>query len=402
MNRRIVNVYAFLLGLTLAAALCFSSAAKADGYAWSNTGGYHGGGTFTVEYVPEAALQAFCSHIAWFDGSEWRNVVPGAIASNDGLTIIGSCTGEIYEPGTASWNQSTFGGRTVATRVSTPCAVHGLVLENGKCMKPNPCTPLVGNIASSGMYDLGTDSAATPPTVTCDGQCELSYNGSGVVARQMISGVYHYFSEGSYSVTNTKCYAATGIDSVTSLPPISCDPVTQQQGEVNGHVVCLNKTIDSDSNTTKTTTTAGDVTTDTETTVTNNADGTITTTTATTATNNVTGEVTSSTDSSTTRPVDDTWCALNPADPACSKNDIPWGTVPGPESLGVLNIPVNTSYSVVGGEGSCPADASLDVMGIPITWSYQPICNFASTVRPILIAFAWVSFGFIVLGAVRS
>jgi hypothetical protein len=34
--------------------------------------------------------------------------------------------------------------------------------------------------------------------------------------------------------------------------------------------------------------------------------------------------------------------------------------------------------------------------------SYQPYCDFASKISPLIIAFAWLSAGFVVLGSVKE
>lgn len=396
MNRALINLYAFVTGVALAAALCFSTLAEASTYWRINSGLLQKSGTVTdvAEYLCANVEKYYSSDpVAWANYSSKsfnHNAISGTTPYREAAVY---CNWTYYA--TPQVNQYV---ATISEVIGTcPTGYHD---EAGQCVKDNPCLPGAGQVVSSGMYDLGTDDTVNPPTTTCDGACELSYTGSGIVSRQLVGGVYHYFSEGSYTQTSTQCSTSSALPGSTSLPPPSCDSLTQQQGTVNGKFVCLDKS------TTKTTTTAPLVT---------NPDGSTTQTTTTSDSGTKMDTITTTTTapdgtvstSTTTAPTpgtgaDSPFCEANPTDPSCTKDDIPWGTVPGPEALGVLNIPVNTSYSVVGGEGSCPADASLDVMGIAVTWSYQPLCSFASTVRPILIAFAWVSFGFIVLGAVRS
>lgn len=56
----------------------------------------------------------------------------------------------------------------------------------------------------------------------------------------------------------------------------------------------------------------------------------------------------------------------------------------------------------VGGGGSCPPDKSISLHGGTAVFSYQPICQLATMINPLVIAFAWLSAGFILIGAFRE
>ncbi len=56
----------------------------------------------------------------------------------------------------------------------------------------------------------------------------------------------------------------------------------------------------------------------------------------------------------------------------------------------------------VGGGGSCPADRSISLTHGQATFSYQPICQLATMINPLVLAFAWLSAGFILIGAFRE
>lgn len=56
----------------------------------------------------------------------------------------------------------------------------------------------------------------------------------------------------------------------------------------------------------------------------------------------------------------------------------------------------------VGGGGSCPPDKVIALHGGTATFSYQPICQLATMINPLVIAFAWLSAGFILIGAFRE
>lgn len=275
---------------------------------------------------------------------------------------------------------------------------------SGKCVTPPPpsiCETTSGQVVSSGLYDLGILDTAKPPNTTCDGACELSYTGSGIVARQTVGGAYHYFSQGSYTRTKTACSTSTALAGVPTIPSPSCNPLTQDQGTVNGKFVCLNRTNQATTTTAKPVTNADGSTSQTTTTV-DTTTGNTTTTTNNTA---VDGSKTSTTETKPTpgTPGDSTeFCKNNPSDPSCTKDDIPWGTIPEAGIIPTHNVPVTTAYTVVGGEGQCPAPSSIDVFGQLIEWTYQPVCTFAQMIRPLLIGLSWLSFAFIVVGGIKG
>lgn len=88
-------------------------------------------------------------------------------------------------------------------------------------------------------------------------------------------------------------------------------------------------------------------------------------------------------------------CERHPSTIGCAE----FGTA-APEVVPTTVIPVNPSVVPVGGAGSCPADITTSIYGL--TWSYQPICDFASAIRPLIIGFAWLAFAYIVAGTVRT
>lgn len=88
-------------------------------------------------------------------------------------------------------------------------------------------------------------------------------------------------------------------------------------------------------------------------------------------------------------------CETNPDRVGC--HDL--GTPDPQESLGTLEVPVSPTVTPVGGPGVCPASVSLPY---GITWSYQPFCDFATAIKPFILGFAWLSFAYIVVGAVRT
>jgi hypothetical protein len=330
-------------------------------------------------------------------GNQTSNTVQEIVSCRQGAVVNG-----VLDSATAMCNSAT----------SCPS---GETNVGGVCTASNPCTAAAGQVASSGYYDLGTSDAANPPTTTCNGQCELAYNGGGVSSRAMVGGVYHYFSQGQYVKTANQCSgSSTALTSAAAVPSNSCNPATQDQGTVNGVTVCIDRTSTDSTASVKSSSTTGDVTTTTETTTKNNADGSVEATTTTTEKNNVTGVESTTQTKNTTRPETDPFCVSNPNDPSCqpvdefcSKNADtlactklgsaeadPLGT----EERSIANIsPVS-----IGGVGACPAPLTASFLGQPISFSFDALCTYANALRPLVLAMAWLSAGVIFIGGVRN
>lgn len=89
-------------------------------------------------------------------------------------------------------------------------------------------------------------------------------------------------------------------------------------------------------------------------------------------------------------------CRLHPDIVACQKMTQPVdpGALP--------SVEANFDFQVEGGfagAGVCPAPLHFTVGGQVITWNWQKFCDQLSIVKPLLLAFAWLSAAFIMLGA---
>lgn len=432
MNREMVNLLAFVVGTLIAWAMLSGSvhAALAPvGWLGSSTGF-------------DAPTQAKCDEISVSQGQAvgYFNLVEGVAASAGEQVLYiaptnyrvrygaGVATASCWSAtaGTAyTWYRGQFCVANAMDETAYPDAQciygcpSGYTEVNGVCTAPNPCEARAGTVVSSGMYDLGTQSQSEPDVLTCDGQCELSYNGSGVVARQMVGGVYHYFSEGSYVATSTQCAVADAPTASSGLPPVTCNPATQDQGTVNGQAVCLNKQVQ-DTVTESAPVTNPDGSTTTTKTETNGATGGSTTTTTTTnvdgsKTVNITNSYGGYSGGSGSRDsTGDSFCQKNPSDPSCKPSDdicakrpetlgcSEFGTVTdsvlGTESRSIAGI---TAVSV-GGAGSCPADMTASFMGEPVTFSWAIPCQAAEWMKPLVLLFTWVAAGLIFIQGVRN
>lgn len=92
------------------------------------------------------------------------------------------------------------------------------------------------------------------------------------------------------------------------------------------------------------------------------------------------------------------FCEENPDAAACAKQ----GEIPTPDIIPTHDVDFSTAWSPVGSGAGCPADVSLSFLGQPLSWSYAPICTMAETIRPLVIGFAWLGFGFIIVGGLRK
>lgn len=93
------------------------------------------------------------------------------------------------------------------------------------------------------------------------------------------------------------------------------------------------------------------------------------------------------------------FCKKNPQSIACAE----LGELED-ESLEVDERPVDVSYTPWGSSNAqCPADKIIPLWDSQtIALSYSPICQFASLLRPLVIALAFVAAGFIVAGITRK
>lgn len=56
----------------------------------------------------------------------------------------------------------------------------------------------------------------------------------------------------------------------------------------------------------------------------------------------------------------------------------------------------------VGGVGACPAPLTASFMGQTVSFSYDMPCQFATSLKPLILAIAWLSAGLIFIGGVRQ
>lgn len=97
-------------------------------------------------------------------------------------------------------------------------------------------------------------------------------------------------------------------------------------------------------------------------------------------------------------PPPQTDCEKFPTHIGCAE----FGAIPPPDPITTTDVPITLAPSSLGDGGSCPAPKSLSALGHTFTLSYQPVCDFATDIKPMIIALAWLSAGLICLGAIRE
>lgn len=60
-----------------------------------------------------------------------------------------------------------------------------------------------------------------------------------------------------------------------------------------------------------------------------------------------------------------------------------------------------TPVAVAHAQAVCPS-TNITLQGHPAVWTYTTECNFATSIRPILLAFAWLSATFILVGGIKN
>lgn len=79
--------------------------------------------------------------------------------------------------------------------------------------------------------------------------------------------------------------------------------------------------------------------------------------------------------------------ALKPGDPPTTSDPV-----------GEKKHQIDFTPTELGGGGNCPANKSVTVMGKVINFDFSMICQFAVTIRPVVIALGWLLAGYIVFG----
>lgn len=446
MSRLIRNLTALLIGILFGGILVFSASAFATitpsiqysdvgwnwcfgttsctppatapglSYADATAGATNYGSSTYTSWCPYTIVQDTGSN--WWKGQAGRTsdyaylkcMNGGSLYTNKGMKVSLNACPSGYTSDTTTGQCKTTSAQCPAnsTLNGSICTCNtGYSELNGACVQNN-CSS-AGTVFSSGYYDLGTSPDATPLTTACDSGCETSYSGTGVAFRNMVNGVYHYWSNGGYSYTGQVCTGGTtSSQASTSLPQTTCNPDTQWQGEVNNQTVCLPKT---ESQTTTTSTTTNPDGSTSKTTTTTLPDGTQSTT-----TENTSADGTTTTSSTTTTPSsDDIFCKQNPTDESCRKGDR-WDGTGTKVGMGTTNNAAldqakqdlrdlitrikNEASSLVTGTANVTGDLpcnSIQVLGQDFSLCFSKYQTQLETIGAAFVVMALIAVAFMVL-----
>lgn len=333
-----------------------------------------------------------------------------------GLTSYGDC-------GSTQTGKTTDAIWTISTRQW--CPVLGAVAVNGVCPSPS-CSSASGTVQSSGYFDLGVSPDASPAVAACKNGCRTIYGGDGVGFRRLINGVYHYFAKGQYVSSGLSCTnePLLSMDVLTTLGADSCAP-GQQSITMNGLTKCFDSTgapvSGSSASAVQESKTLSEEQSrqkrwneieskiaeiNASTTLTESEKATARAVAAGTGSGSGAGSGVDSADSngdgvvSDDEYMDELFCKINPSAPFCLETD--FGQV---DELDLQTKEINVSGISpvnVGGGGGCPSDKSFTVGGKTYMMSYGLYCDFASGLRPIILAMAWLTAAGILIGGFKT
>lgn len=177
-------------------------------------------------------------------------------------------------------------------------------------------------------------------------------------------------------------------------------PAGEVMTSIDGVSQCVTGVIETTNSTTRTVTNADGSTTTTVTTT--SPTGAVTETVTTTS-----PELGTTTSTSTREGVesdfsmpDNSGCAENPDRVGCmgvgEESDITGATISEQAISTTITPKPITSAS------ACPAPVSVPIGGVSVIFDYSLICQFASGIRAVVLALAWLSAGMIMIGAVRG
>lgn len=276
-----------------------------------------------------------------------------------------------------------------------------------------PTCPATDTIYSSGYYDVGTvDSGAAPPLSTCDGGCSRVYTGGNAQFRGLVAGVYHYYALGSYSADSTvnsgSCTSgAASPSSTASIPKQTCATGQSYVTDSSGKLICLDSGTGAATNPNSTAAVSAVSAT---TTADAAAAGSAAATAASTAATAAGADAATAAAAGVTAAAAAAGAVAADAAVEPCKNDTTVGCLEVGENvvsdtvnLGVKNITVSSISPVsVGTAGVCPAPAAMTIHGQTYYFSYTTYCNFATGIKPIMLAFAWLLAAGILVGSIRS
>lgn len=339
---------------------------------------------------------------SWLD-SVWPSNAPYSAIDTGGIYGYGIC--DSPKVGASDIDISLTSSAIIYT-----CPVDYSLDAGGTTCTSNPSAcPVAGTQHSKGFFNVGTVPTGKLMNTACASGCKIDLvNGYVPAAKQKINGIYYYFGNAEYKHVGTACMPDTPnflSDFVGALPGETC-AVGQQMISMNGVTKCFDSTgaeVDAtsasavaeaktlaDAKIAKAIQDARDAVAA--------AGGSAS---EVEAAGTVAAGVAAAGGSGSSNPdsVDAAFCADNPTASMCVEQD--FGSVED-SSLEEKTINVAITPVAVGGAGSCPAPSSMILHGQQYWFQWTTYCNFATGIKPILLAFAWLSAAGLLIGGFKT
>ncbi|MBI1887205.1 MAG: hypothetical protein HYS19_02365 [Nitrosomonadales bacterium] len=289
---------------------------------------------------------------------------------------------------------------------------------SGMCEReavPPPTCAAAGTVHSEGFYDIGTsptNNGGIPPRLACDNGCQTNYEGDSVGWRVQVGGVYHYFAQGAFVHQGVVCASGEpSLGVLTSVPTVSCAAGQSLVTGSNGFKKCYDDMSGSfvDGNSASSVAAAATLAAAKQAAAINAAYAAAQaaglSASGVEASQSVAAGVISAggfsgVGGSSSDPVMSSFCQDNPTASVCAEQE--FGKIED-SALGEKTINVSITPVTVGGAGSCPAPTPFQLHdGVTRYFQWTTYCNYAIGIKPILLAFAWLSAAGLLVGGFRS
>jgi len=226
------SVQYFLLVTVLAIACAWMSAARAADGLFYKVSTYCEGQVFNSPDEAAACIIAKLKRndppLVW----PWRFPLVDGSCETPTVGHSAQCTGHrngvCDVPWTGSYNGANCG--PAAPYSFNEIWTATITLDTVTCTKDQ--------LQSSGYYDIGTSSTASPLIVQCRSGCESIFDGTSPAGSALTGGVKHFYARGSYIKTGNVCSSSNSAgDPIGGVPPDTCGP-GQVMGTVNGKAKC--------------------------------------------------------------------------------------------------------------------------------------------------------------------
>ena len=275
---------------------------------------------------------------------------------------------------------------------------------SAKCERQSPCTAGTTWGSPNSVFDIGTQEGLLPSSA-CVNSCNYT-NSISVLSfqRQLVNSVYHYYNVGTYTADGTSCTdPAPSLSTVAAVPNPTCSEGQKLVIGANNFAKCytdLGFAVNPNSASAvaaSNTLAAADAA----------AAAVLAASAVAAAGGDSSAQAAAAAAAAGASAADsqakqtDPFCVSNPSDPSCSNKETDFGSTTD-ETVGTKNINVAVNPVSFGSAGVCPAPSSMTIAHKTYFFKWDLYCDFASGVRPIILAFSWLAAAYIVVGGLRS